>query len=94
VQMDYIRVGEGPARKLAQRRIAEWEAYEVFFNAHVVIRNKRQRAASHRMIGRTDAGRLLTILIREASDEPGLWDVITGWEASEGERTMYGRRHR
>src|SRR5579871_5820901 len=43
----------------------------------------------YKMIGRTDGGRLLTIVVR--------WDLsrrtlrpITGWDSTAGERTRYG----
>ena len=55
------------------------------------FRNKKHRAATHRLVGRTDAGRLLTLLVREAEDT-GTWKVLNGWDASRGEMTLFERR--
>jgi len=80
----------GGSRKLRDRGIEEWEAYEVWLNQHVTVRNKRNRAASHRLIGLTDSGRMLTILVR--ADEDGrAWLIVNGWGASKAERTLYER---
>jgi hypothetical protein len=85
-----IRITERALRKLASREppIEEWEPYEVWLNRHVIVRNKRDRAASHRLIGRTDAGRRLTILVR-ASQNDSSWVIVNGWDSSKGERTLY-----
>lgn len=93
--MDEIRVTERAREKLAKRspRIEEWEPYEVWFNPNVMLRNKKDRAASHRLVGRTDAGRLLTILVAPSNEE-GIWDVVTGWDASAGETTIFDREAR
>lgn len=90
--MDGIRVTARARGKLASRdpRIEEWEPFEVWFNPHVTLRNKKNRAASHRLVGRTDHGRLLTILVRPSSEDR-VWDVVNGWDASKGETTLYKR---
>lgn len=83
-----FRVTAAGVEKLAARQIEEWEAHEVFHNGYVPLRNKKNRAASHRWVGRTDGGRLLTLLVRESHDA-GCWECVNGWEASAGERTLY-----
>lgn len=65
----------------------------MFFNPWVLLRNKKHRAASHRLVGRTDSGRLLTLLVKETMDT-GIWEVMNGWDSSKGERTLFGRRAR
>lgn len=40
------------------------------------------------MIGRTIAGRLLTIVL-EPTETDGAWDVVTGWDSDKGERTEW-----
>ncbi len=42
------------------------------------------------MIGKNDGGALLTIII-EPAEEDGRWDVVTGWNSSKGERTVWQR---
>lgn len=91
--IEALSMGDRAHRKLQARGIEEWEPYEVLFNRWVVLRNKKQRAASHRLVGRTDAGRLLTLLVRETEDR-GTWEVLNGWDTSKGERTLFERRAR
>lgn len=88
--MKIIRITERALEKLAAREIEESEAYEVWLNQHVIVWNKRNRSASHRMIGRTDGGRGLTILVRPSQDESS-WVIVNGWESSKGEKTLYRR---
>jgi hypothetical protein len=89
-----IRVGEKAIAKLRERGIEEWEVYEAYFSRHVIIRNKKNRAGSHRLIGRTENGRILTFPMRRAHDMHDVWDIVTGWSASEGERTIWTKRAR
>jgi hypothetical protein len=86
-------MGERARGKLRSRGIDEWEPFEVFFNRWVLLKNKRHRAASHRLVGKTDSGRLLTLLVKESRDT-GIWEVVNGWDSSKGERTLFERRAR
>jgi len=90
VPIGALTVPERALQKLAGRSIEQWEAHEVLFNRNVLLRNKRNRAASHRLVGRTDAGRLLTLLVRP-TDDAGVWEVVNGWQASSGERALFER---
>lgn len=54
---------------------------------------QEEESASHRLVGKTDSGRLLTLLVRE-TDDIGTWEVVNGWDASKGEKTLYERRAR
>jgi hypothetical protein len=42
------------------------------------------------LIGRTDGGRLLTLVIQETM-EPTTWLIVTGWDATEVERRLLSR---
>ena len=44
--------------------INDWECEECFFNSHEVYRNKRKqrRYPTYRLVGRTDAGRRLSVI--------------------------------
>lgn len=88
MRIEGIRISRQAAVKMAGRGIEEWEPYEVLFNGFVVVRNKRNRAGTHRMIGRADSGRLLTLPIRKTEDDD-IWLVVNGWIATKGERTLY-----
>jgi hypothetical protein len=41
------------------------------------------------MVGRTDGGRSLTLVIEQTVD-PMTWLTVTGWEATERERKILG----
>jgi hypothetical protein len=82
--------------KLGVRGISTAEAEQAIWNRHVVIRNRRgrperrQREARRLLIGRSDAGRLLTLVIEETI-EPTTWLLITGWESTPAERMILER---
>jgi hypothetical protein len=88
-----LTMGERAHAKLRSHGIEEWEPFEAFFNRWVLLRNRKHRAASHRLVGRTDSGRLLTLLVKETKDT-GIWEVLNGWDSSKGERTLFERRAR
>jgi hypothetical protein len=41
------------------------------------------------LIGRTDGGRRLTLVIEQTID-PSIWLIVTGWRATATERTILG----
>lgn len=66
-------------------------------NAYVIARNLRGRAARRQpgvrrtLIGHTDGGRVLTLVIEETL-EPTSWLIITGCTATERERKILMER--
>lgn len=82
--------------KLGARAISSAEAEQAIWNRHVMIRNRRGRAERRQretrrlLIGRSDAGRLLTLVIEETI-EPTTWLLITGWESTPAERMILER---
>jgi uncharacterized DUF497 family protein len=91
-----IRATEAALGKLGARGISEREAAQVLDNAYVIARNLRGRASRRQpserraLIGRTDGGRALTLVIEETI-EPTSWLIITGWTATERERKLLDR---
>lgn len=61
-------------------------------NPHILLRNRRNRRATHRMVGVDEGGRLLTICIAALDRRRTRWEVVTGWESTAGERTLYESR--
>jgi uncharacterized DUF497 family protein len=79
---------EAAMAKLAGRGISTDEAEQVLQNAHVTVRNPRDEHGKRRLlIGRSDGGRALTLVI-EATIEPTTWLLVTGWNATEVERNL------
>jgi hypothetical protein len=72
--------------KLGARSISSGEGEQLLRNPHVTIRNAR---AEHRrlLVGRTDGGRALTLVIEQTPD-PTTWLVVTGWSATLAERRI------
>jgi hypothetical protein len=61
----------------------------VVANEHILVRNRRRRAASHVLIGRDDQGRCLAIPVVPA-DHPGEWRAITAWYCKPSEGATLG----
>lgn len=80
---------EAALDKLGARAITPDDARQVPRNAHVVVRNPRGDAPGARrlLIGRTDGGRALTLVVERTAD-PTTWVVVTGWESSQRERRL------
>lgn len=74
--------------KLGSRGISVSEAHELPWNGPVVVHNPAGEHADRRLLlGRTDGGRYLTLVI-EATADSGTWMVVTGWDSSPRERKI------
>ncbi|HTW41590.1 MAG TPA: hypothetical protein VMD79_04710 [Solirubrobacteraceae bacterium] len=84
-----LLVTEAAIDKLGARGITTHDARQVPRNAHVIVRNPHKASAGKRrlLIGRTDGGRVLTLVIERTVD-PTTWLIVTGWESSPRERKL------
>jgi hypothetical protein len=76
--------------KLGARHISSGEAEQLLSNRHVIVRNPRSPAEPGKrrlLIGRTDGGRALTMVIERTAD-PTSWLIVTGWSSTAAERTI------
>lgn len=76
--------------KLGARDISTAEAEQLPRNRHATLRNHRaggQEGDRLLLIGRTDGGRTLTLVLERTID-PTSWLIVTGWEATERERRI------
>jgi uncharacterized DUF497 family protein len=71
--------------------IQSWEVEQVFWNRPVWAPNRRGRSGDYIMVGRTDGGRKLTIVVQVKRVTRHL-RPITGWPSSQSELSKYGRR--
>ena len=79
---------EAALAKLGARGISIDEVEQSPRNEHVTVRNPRDEHGSRRlMIGRTDGGRVLTLVI-ERTVEPTTWLIVTGWSSTDAERNL------
>jgi hypothetical protein len=78
--------------KLASRGISPSEVEQVRRNGPYVPANPHPRVPDSRlMIGPTDGGRMLTLVIQPDANDPGAWHVMTGWPSTTRERNAYQR---
>lgn len=82
-----LRFSETTEDHLASHAITVEEALAVAFNEPRFFRDKE--AGRLRMIGRTDEGRLLTIIVEPDEDDGGTCELITGWDATRAEKTAW-----
>jgi uncharacterized DUF497 family protein len=75
--------------KLGARGITFHDARQIPHNAHVIVRNPHEASPGKRrlLVGRTDGGRALTLVIEQTVD-PTTWLIITGWDSSRRERKL------
>lgn len=84
---------EAAIGKLGARTISADEAGQLARKRHVTVRNPHGEEAETRrlMIGRTDGGRILT-LVSEQTIEPTTWLIVTGWSSTDAERNLLERQ--
>jgi hypothetical protein len=76
--------------KLGAYGISAGEAEQLPRNRHVVVRNPRESTEGgdrRLLVGRTDGGRPLTLVI-ERTQDPTTWLVVTGWVSTATERRI------
>jgi uncharacterized DUF497 family protein len=76
--------------KLGARGISMAEARQLLHNRHGVrldVRGPRSGWERRLLIGETDVGRVLTLVI-ERTHDPNSWEIVTGWTANSRERKV------
>jgi hypothetical protein len=77
--------------KLGARDISTAEAEQLPRNRHATARNpggsSGQEGERLMLIGQTDGGRVLTLVIERTLD-PTTWLIVTGWPATDRERKI------
>ena len=69
------------------------EAEQLVRNHHATVRRPRERGYPGKrvlLIGRTDGGRVLTLVIERTVD-PTSWLIVTGWSSTQAERKILQR---
>lgn len=87
-----LLASESAIEKLGRRGISATEAEQLPRNAHDTTQNPRggQGAKRRLLIGHTDDGRALTLVIERTID-PTTWLIITGWPSTDRERRILER---
>ncbi len=84
---------EAAIDKVGTRQISMDEVAQIPRNAHITVRNPRSQSDQAQrllLIGETDGGRALTVVIERTGD-PISWLVITAWNATQAERNLLHR---
>jgi hypothetical protein len=76
--------------ELGGRSISIEGAAQLPRNAHVIVDNPRGGGQRRLLIGATDGGRALTLVIEQTVDLT-TWVILTGWSATETERRILNR---
>jgi hypothetical protein len=74
--------------KMGARGISTGEARQTLNNYYETKPNRRNHGGERRrifLIGLTDGGRALTLVVQETID-PATWMIVTGWVATKEER--------
>jgi uncharacterized DUF497 family protein len=93
IRVFHLDASDVARMKLGARGISVNEARQLPRNDHQLRRNPRApRGGKHRLmlIGRTDGGRVLTLVV-ERTPDPNSWAIVTGWTASPRERKVLWR---
>jgi hypothetical protein len=77
------------------RRATPNEVFQLLANRHVTADNPQgpnptTGAARYLLMGRTDGGRYLTVVV-EATLDPTTWPPVTAWESAPAERKLLER---
>ncbi len=79
---------EGNARELSRHKVTPSEVEEVFSAGASWLPNKKNRSGNWKMIGYTNGGRVLTLILFWDEEKRSL-RAITGWDSTKSERTRY-----
>jgi hypothetical protein len=77
--------------ELARHRLDRKTVEQVTEEQPRLRRNKKDRAATHMMIGPDRGGRRWVVCIVQVRGQPGLWRAITGWRAEPEDEEWYRR---
>ena len=66
------------------------QVIQVLDGTHLVVRNKKQRRASHMVIGTDNSGHCISIPV-EPTHEDEVWRPVTAWLCGKGEATALNK---
>lgn len=88
-----LQATEAALTKLGARDISGDEAGPLPRNRHVIVRNPhagREPDTRRLLIATTDGGRAVTLVVERTIDLT-TWLIVTGWSATDGERSLLSR---
>ena len=91
-RIDELEFDEHNEDELARHGIDPIRAFAVLAGQPLLVRNRRRRAATYKVIGPDSGGTMLTIAIA-ATAVRGRWRPITGWASTKGEVTLWRKAY-
>ncbi len=91
LRVEDLHISDRARDKLASHGVTIRTVRQVLYERPKYRKNKKNRAASHLMIGPDRGGAMWAIAIRETDYQPGLWRVINGWPAEDTDKQWYRR---
>lgn len=80
-----LEFDEDNEEKLDTHGITPVDVMQILENRYTVRRNKKHRTGARQLIGETNGGRMLTVILAE-TPVPGRWRPITAWDSTQAER--------
>ncbi len=84
MQVEGFEWDSGNEDKIAERFDSD-EIESLIEGRYTVIRNKRSGSGTHRLMGRSYTGRLITVVVSPTA-QPGIWRPISAWLSDAEER--------
>jgi hypothetical protein len=88
-----LLVSEQSEEHLARHAVSVTEVEQLLANPHVLLRNRGGRAATLLIVGRTDAGRVLTTAVAP-TNVTDAWRLYTAYPSSDRQRELLMRMTR
>lgn len=79
---------EANEAELADHQVSAAEVEQVWMNGPVVLPNRKERAGDWKVVGRSNGGRALTVILRYDAVTRTL-HPITGWDSPVADKTRY-----
>lgn len=81
----------GNEQHLLRHGIGADELVQLVGNRHIVVRDRKSDDPRKLLIGATDGGRIVTVVV-EATDDKGTWRAVTAFPATKGQRAARERK--
>jgi uncharacterized DUF497 family protein len=83
----FLEFDDENTRHVARHRVTPEEIEQITGNDYVTARNRHDPENRIRMIGHTNGGRVLTVVL-EATRDDGVWRPVSAWDSKPEERGL------
>ena len=90
MQVDGFLVDDDNEDKFWRHGLAADDVLQVLDGPHIIERNRKERRASHLIVGRDHAGGCIAIPI-EPTHDPTVWRPVTAWRCKDSEQARLSR---